>query len=434
MTRQHTSRPGWARTVIAAVAALTAISAATSSAAAGASAPAAADELRPRVELISATLEGRPANDVRSASASVDGCRILFSTETQVLVPGAPQSDDKDAVYIRGRDSNRTRLVSSDSAGVPGKGSYGGIISGNGRYISMVSDSSNLTPPGTDSNRWLLRKDLRTGRLETARMPNGTGPAAGLPVMGIDMRGITADGRLTIGSVWYQPADHGPGYMRIAVYDWVTRRWTMLNSYGFYRVVKSISADGRYIAYFAANSSDGSRELYLLDRTTGTTRHVPRGPAGQGAGENLTLLSGDGKLIFTNWYLPATDRLGVLVQRTSDLSVVNWLHGPWVGGVSAVSYTGRWALVTYGRTDGSGIVDVYRWDRLTGKRLLISVTRDGRPPAGNSFGVAITNDGATAIFSSHAGDIVPGDTPDDGWIDSNVDLFAATTPTSRPCT
>jgi hypothetical protein len=288
VTRQRTSRPGWARTVVTAVAALAAISAATSSAAAGASAPAAADELRPRVELISATLEGRPANDVRSAAASVDGCRILFSTETQVLVPGAPQSDDKDAVYIRGRDSNRTRLVSSDSAGVPGKGSYGGIISGNGRYISMVSDSSNLTPPGTDSNRWLLRKDLRTGRLETARMPDGTGPAAGLPVMGIDMRGITADGRLTIGSVWYQPADHGPGYMRIAAYDWVTRRWTMLNSYGFYRVVSSISADGRYIAYVAANSSDGSRELYLLDRTTGTTRHVSSRPRRAGRRRNFS--------------------------------------------------------------------------------------------------------------------------------------------------
>lgn len=47
---------------------------------------------------------------------------------------------------------------------------------------------------------------------------------------------------------------------------------------------------------------------------------------------------------------------------------------------------------------------------------------------------AITDDGATAIFSSHAGNIVPGDTPDNGWIDNNIDIFAATTPTSRPCT
>ncbi|MEI2777360.1 MAG: hypothetical protein V9G19_15565 [Tetrasphaera sp.] len=130
---------------------------------------------------------------------------------------------------------------------------------------------------------------------------------------------------------------------------------------------------------------------------------------------------------------PETYDMNVVVRRTSDLAVVNSLHGNHVTGADAVSYTGRWVLLSVLRPDGSGNVDVYRWDRTTGQRVLVSITRAGRPPSGDSFGVAITEDGATAIFTSHAGDIVPGDIPDDGEITDNVDVFAVTTPTARRC-
>ena len=278
-----------------------------------------------------------------------------------------------------------------------------------------------------------MRKDLRTGRLEIHRMPDGTGPAAGLPLSGISLHAVSADGRLTAGEVWYTSADHVTAVVRIAVFDWVTKRWT-LGSYGPVRLVQSMSADGRYLAYTAAKSVWDQRQLYLLDRKTGVTRHVGRGPAGKAALFYWTRLSGDGRFLFTTWNRnPAAYDLNVVVQRTRDLAVVESLHSDRVVGADAVSYTGRWVLLGVNRRDGSGIVGIYRWDRHTGQRLRVSVTRDGRPPTGDSWGAAITPDGATAIFTSHAGDIVPGDIPDDGYNTDNLDVFATTTPTAHPC-
>jgi hypothetical protein len=385
-----------------------------------------------RVEALSVTLAGRPGNEVGGATASSDGCRVVFNTGTRVLQPGAPY-DSYYGLYVRERGADRTRLVSSDSAGRPGKGNYGGMISGNGRYVAMVGQYSSLTPPGNDSNRWLMRKDLRTGRLETTKMPDADGPATGLPLSGVEVRAVSADGRLAAGQVWYGSADHGTFWVRIAVFDWVTHRWT-LGPYGPVRLLQSMSADGRYLAYTAAKSAWDQNELYLLDRATGVTRHVGRGPAGKAARYFDTRLSGDGRLLFTTWNRnPAAYDYIVVVQRISDLSVVESVSWNQFIGADAVSYSGRWVLLSAGRSDGSGIADIYRWDRLTGQRFLVSVTRDGRPATGDSYGVAITDDGATSIFTSRAGDIVPGDIPDNGWSTSNLDVFAATTPTAHTC-
>ena len=395
----------------------------------------AGDVPRLRVEALSVTLAGRPGNEVGGATASADGCRVVFNTTTHVLEPGAPPDDNTDYwLYVRERGTGRTRLVSSDSAGRPGKGSYWGLVSGTGRYVAMISQNSRLTPPQADPGRWLMRKDLRTGRLETSRMPDATGPAAGLPFGVVDLQGISADGRLTAGEVTYYSADLTSWFSRVAVFDWVTRRWS-LGPYRAWALVRSLSADGRYLAYTSAKSAWDQRELYLLDRTTGVTRHVGRGPAGKAARIWGSALSGDGRLLFTTWNRdPSTYDYIVVVQRTSDLTVVESVYGNQVTGADAVSYSGRRVLLSAARADGSGMGDIYRWDRRTGQRSLVSVTRDGRPATGDSYGVAITDDGATSIFTSRAGDIVPGDIPDNGWSTSNLDVFAATTPTAHTCT
>ena len=384
-----------------------------------------------RVEALSFTLAGRPGNEVRGATASTDACRVVFNTGTRILQPGAPYNSDE-RLYLRDRSSDRTRLVATDSAGRPGTGTYGGgLISGDGRYVALESLFASLTPPGTVSERWLLRKDLRTGRLETHRMPHATGPATGLPFSGFELRAVSADGRLSAGQVWYTSADYNTWFVRIAVFDWATHRRSLHGPYGDSRIVESMSADGRYLAYTAASFGQ-ERELYLLDRDTGRTRHVGRGPAGKAARHYYTHLSGDGRLLFTDWNRTiGTAEMTIVVRRTSDLAVVDSV--PDGSMANAVSYTGRWVLLSVGRPDDSGNIDVYRWDRHTGRRVLVSVTRDSRLPSGDSWGVAISTDGTTAVFTSHAGDIVPGDLPDDGDTDTNLDVFAATAPGAPGC-
>ena len=100
-----------------------------------------------------------------------------------------------------------------------------------------------------------------------------------------------------------------------------------------------------------------------------------------------TQISGDGRLMVTTWNRkPETHDMNVVVQRTSDLAVVNSVHDTWLGGATAVSYGARWVLLNLpARMAAAGRI-TYRWDRQTGRRVLVSVTRDGRPPAGNSMG------------------------------------------------
>lgn len=109
-------------------------------------------------------------------SISANGRLVAFSTQT--MVSGASRSD----VYVRDRDTGKTRLVSVNSTGLrANKGSCCPSISPDGRFVVFLSSATNLVP--LDRNRtvdtFIRDRVAGTTQLVSARPDGTTGPNVG---------------------------------------------------------------------------------------------------------------------------------------------------------------------------------------------------------------------------------------------------------------
>ena len=132
-------------------------------------------------------------------------------------------------VYLYNRHNDTLSLISRASAtGAKGnKGSHGPSISADGRYVAYWSSATNLHPDGTDTISDIYVHDRHNDTLELISRANASGPTG--------------------------------------------------NSNSFQA---SISADGRYVAYwsYATNlhpdNTDTHTDIYVYDRDNGTTEVV----------------------------------------------------------------------------------------------------------------------------------------------------------------
>lgn len=120
------------------------------------------------VVLVSCKADGTEANDKsRYATMNGDGRYVTFYSTATNLVTPAPTVFDQ--VYRKDLATGSVDLVSCNAAGEPdnaGAGNYGqNSISLNGRYVSFVSDATNLLPALAGTNTQAFRKDIVTGEL-----------------------------------------------------------------------------------------------------------------------------------------------------------------------------------------------------------------------------------------------------------------------------
>jgi Tol biopolymer transport system component len=157
----------------------------------------------------------------------------------------------------------------------------------------------------------------------------------------------------------------------------------------------SLSADGRYVAFgcsaddLVAGQVDANLEqdIFLYDRVAGTT---------------------------------------VLVSRRAGTAAT---AGDWFSMTPVLSGDGRWvAFASYatnlvaGGTDPNGQSDVFLFDRDSGQTLLVSRAAGTAATAANqdSHQPALSADGRYVVFTSVAGNLVPGQS---GPVNSNLFLF-----------
>ena len=139
----------------------------------------------------------------------------------------------------------------------------------------------------------------------------------------------------------------------------------------------AINADGRYVVFqsvandLVPNDTNGSHDIFLRDRDSGTTTRVSESSLGaQGnAGSLLPSISADGRYI--------------AFQSTATNLVV--------GDTNAAS-------------------DVFVHDRVTGATSRVSVSTNGTQGNNGSYVAAISADGMTVAFCSDASNLVSGDT------------------------
>lgn len=192
-----------------------------------------------------------------------------------------------------------------------------------GRYTLLSSEATNLVAGDTNREADLFLHDATTNSLERVSVGNG---------------GVEAQGRAG--------------------------------------EIGGVSDDGRYVVFdsdaanLAATPTHGRRQIYLRDRSAGTTTLLTRFTSGVAATEDSQnpRISADGRYVVFDTY----------------------------------------AAFDAGDTNAEG--DVYRLDRQTGQFTLISVSSDGRIGNARSYEPQLSADGSSVVFYTWANNLVAGDT------------------------
>ena len=260
---------------------------------------------------------------------SADGRFVVFTSIANNLVGW---TNGESHVFIRDRELGRTNFVSVSSSGVQGDaGSSFPSISADGRFIAFASEANNLVD-GDTNGQGFGDRDIFVHARET---------------------GITERINLTTGGGQVNGQSNRP----------------------------SISADGRYVAYYSnadnlvANKTNGIFDVYVRDRVTGNTEILSVSSAGV-LGNGLSVdpsISADGRFI-------------AFASQANNL-VDGDTNGP--------GFSGR---------------DIFVHDRISGITERVSVTKAGVQANNNSFDPVISADGRYIAFTSNATNLVDGDT------------------------
>jgi len=200
-------------------------------------------------------------------------------------------------------------------------------------------------------------------------------------------------------------------------------------------VAPSISTDGRFVAFagyssnFVAGDTNGVADIFVRDRTSGTTEciSVSTGGALGGGESNLPSISADGRFVAFESY--ATNLVAGDSNAQPDIFIRDRLNGTTervsvsTGGTeandystdAAVSADGRFVAFRSGATNlGGGAVnfrpDIFVRDRLLGTTTCVSVGSVGGFGSGGGFYPSMSTDGRFIAYESDAGDLVANDT------------------------
>ncbi|MBW3542596.1 MAG: hypothetical protein KY476_20225, partial [Planctomycetes bacterium] len=336
-----------------------------------------ADEIG-RVSVDSGGTQGNSSSFEPSISA--DGRYVAFESIASNLVAG--DTNSRDDVFVHDRQTGQTSRVSVHSGGTQGNSdSVRPSISADGRYVAFYSHANNLVAGDTNGTADVFVHDRQTG--QTSRVSQDSGGTQG-----------------NSGSV-----------------------------------TPSISADGRYVAFYSfasdlvAGDINGTHDVFVHDRQTGQTSRVSVDSGGtQGNSQSVfPSISADGRYVaFTSSAdnLVAGDTNGAAdafvhdrqTGQTSRISVDSGgTQGNSSSGAQSISADGRYvAFISFANNlvagDTNGTHDIFVHDRQTGQTSRVSVHSGGTQGNSHSFNASISADGRYVAFDSSANNLVAGDT------------------------
>lgn len=244
----------------------------------------------------------------RRPAVSADGRFVVFYSNAHMLSPDA--APDTYNVYLRDRQQGETLLVTRGHDGTPANGdSVYPTLSADGNWVAYYSFASNLVISDTNyaSDVFLYsRLSGKTWRVSVASDGSQANSAS-------DLAAISADGRYV---AFYSSASNlvagdTNGVSDIFVHDHLTgatelvsRAWDggLANNESD---VPSISADGRYVAFYSYASNlvpqdtNGFTDVFRYDRQSGSIERVSLGEwLQQGSEESLcSAISDDGQVV-----------------------------------------------------------------------------------------------------------------------------------------
>jgi Tol biopolymer transport system component len=365
-------------------------------------------------------------------SISADGGRIAFSSTGSSLVAGVtgmtdPNGQGKD-VFVYEVATGAITLVSHSTAGATTTGDYPSAsprISADGTTVAFASRARDLVAgqgeTGADTDWDLFRSDLGSGAVaQISHVPAGGSGDAPSERPAIDTDGGFVSFSSLASDLISGVRDGNFGY-DLFLYGRSADASTLLTrragaSPSLVLAADSTlpkvparvaSADGRYVAFATAApvvmssvvDTNGKLDLYLRDRTAGTTFLITHA-----AGSAIT-----------------TANVGMFDPYDVQLAIS--------ADGRRVAYTSRATNLVAGQIDGNiDDRDVFLWDRDTGTTTLVSHDSGSAAATGmlGSWGPSISADGRYVAFVSRAENLVAGET---GNGEPNAFLFDQNTGT-----
>ena len=392
-------------------------------------------------ERVSIATDGTEGNSFSmTPHLSCDGRYVAFHSSASNLVSGGSNGD----VFLRDRRTSITTRVSVATDGTQGDGPSGhdGVlcISATGRFVAFASWATNLVAGDTNGVPDIFLRDRQRG--ETTRVSvasdgtQGIDTSWGEPSVSADGRYVAFDSGASnlvggdtngLPDVLLRDCSRGET-TRVSVASDGTQGNGLSG-------LPSISADGRYVAFWSSASNlvsgdnNGSGDVFLHDCLTGETTLVSVASDGtQGNGGSLRLaLSADGR--YVAFQSGASNLVSGDINGTVDVFVHDCQTGQTVlasvasdgtpaNGASfapSISADGRYVAFESPATnlvsgDNNGTWDVFLHDCLTGETTLVSVASDGTQGNYYSGEASLSADGRYVAFESVATNLVPGDT------------------------
>ena len=251
-----------------------------------------------------------------------DGSRVAFRSSHALLAEDTNQRDD---VYVAGRDASGLSLVSRSAEGLGNGHSSGAVFSRDGRRVAFTSGLSNLAGAPNNALPKAFLRDLVTGELLLiSRAADGTPADSSSAATGIDADGSHV---LFSSSATNLAANAAPGtvYLRDVaagtnqVVSVGPGSATGVSGYG----PSALSGDATRVAFATATNlvpedSDSMVDVYLRDVAAGRTVLASRADGPDGAATTDTrpgigaALSADGHCVV--W---STDAPGLTPSQAS---------------------------------------------------------------------------------------------------------------------
>lgn len=251
-----------------------------------------------KITRVSMAADGTNANgNSEDPAISADGRFVVFTSGASNLVSG--DTNGYYDVFLHDRLDGTTRRVSMGLNGAqPNNYAVDPAISADGRQVAFLSAASNLVAGDTNGQIDTFVYDRLSGTIERVSVSSaGLQASGGSPDVSWGPPAISADGRFVAFSsdAPNLVADDTNGTTDVFVRDRVTGTTTRVsvasdgsqvgspvNDDGSYR--PSISDDGRYVAFESHSidlaQNDGAIGAYVHDRLTGKTVCVSARPAG----------------------------------------------------------------------------------------------------------------------------------------------------------
>ncbi len=399
-----------------------------------------------RISVDSSGLEGNQPAGIMTLSS--DGRYAAFDSASSNLVPG--DTNGVSDLFVRDRLLGTTTRISVSSAGGEGNGpSFCPVLSDDGRFVVFSSIASNLVPNDTNSDFDVFIHDRESGATELVSVDSngliGNG-ASFLPTGSSDGRYVTFVSDAT-NLVAGDTNLRDDVFVRDRAAGTTTRvsvgaGGTEANGHSSFPI---ISASGRYVSFsstatnLAASDTNGLEDVFRHDLITGVTERVSVSSAGlqaTGGSTNIgiDLISADGRFVAfssgaSNLVAGDTNSLTDVFVRDMDLGTTVRAslgdagqepdnHCLW----AAIDAFGRYvafetASANLIMNDNNGAFDVYLRDLARDSTVLMSADAAGVIGNVDSFAPAFSSDGRHTGFSSAATNLVSGDT------NVSIDIF-----------